>query len=366
LAKIWESVLEIEPVDVRDNFFELGGHSILAAILMARIQHEFGRELPLSALFQGGTIEHLASFLRREADSMSWSCLIEFQSSGSKTPLFFVHPGGGNVFSYYDLAHCLGSDRPFYAFQEPGLYKEQALFTRIEDMASYYIEALRTIQPEGPYLLGGWSFGGIVAFEMAQQLVAQDQRVSQLLVLDSYAPISREEYLTDDGEDEDEDDEHKEDAVLLIELFAARLKMTKEDIEPFEGDERIDYVLKRGIDENLFPPDANVARARAYLELFRTNARARRNYVSQVYPGTVTLFTPPRQFTNPPSDVSARSERIAMMIQDPTKGWSELATGGVRVVEIPGDHLTMVGKPHVETLALRIRECLDEAETVDG
>jgi len=117
---------------------------------------------------------------------------------------------------------------------------------------------------------------------------------------------------------------------------------------------------------NLFPPDVDLARARAYLELFRTNARARRKYLPQVYQGAVTLFRPFMQFTLPPSDGSARSERIARLIQDPTKGWGELAAGGVKVVEIPGNHQTMVGKPHVETLALRIRECLDEAETIDG
>jgi amino acid adenylation domain-containing protein len=366
LVKIWESVLEVQPIGVKDNFFDLGGHSILAAILMARIQSEFGRELPLSALFQGGTIERLASFLKQEASSMSWSCLIELQASGSKTPLFFVHPGGGNVFSYYELARCLGSDRPFYAFQEPGLYKEQALFTSIEDMAAYYVEAMKTVQPEGPYFIGGWSLGGIIAFEMARQLFAQDQKVEQLLVLDSSAPISIKEYLGEEyKESEEDDDEHKEDAILLIELFGG-LEISKEDLEPIEGDKRIEYVLKRGMDMNFFPPDVDLARARAYLELFRTNARARRKYLPQVYQGTLTLFTPFTKFTLPPSDGSARSQRIAKLIQDPTKGWCQLATGGVRVVEVPGDHQTMVGKLHVETLALRIRECLDDAETIDG
>ena len=362
LLKIWESVLEIHPISVKDNFFDLGGHSILAVILMARIQNEFGRELPLSALFQGGTIEHLAMGLRREAGSMSWSCLVEFQAAGPRMPLFFVHPGGGNVFSYYDLARSLGPDQPFYAFQAPGLYKEQALLTSIEELAAQYIEALRANRPEGPYFLGGWSLGGIIAFEMAQQLIAQNQRVSQLLVLDTYAPISMEEYI----DDYDDHDEREEDAVLLLELFEGGLQMSKEELEPFEGDERLDYVLKRGVSVNLFPPDVTIVRARNYLELFRTNARARRNYVPRVYPGTITLFKPVRHYEIPPSDGSARHERIAKMIQDPTDGWGDLAARGVRVVEVPGNHRTMVGKPHVETLALRIRECLDETETPGG
>jgi thioesterase domain-containing protein len=320
--------------------------------------------LPLYVLFQEGTIERLATFLKQEASSMTWSSLVEFQSSGSKPPLFFVHPGGGNVHSYYELARCLGSDRPFYAFQQPGLYKERALFTSIEDLAAYYIETMKTAQPEGPYFIGGWSFGGLVAFEMARQLFAQDQKVGQIMLLDSGAPISMKEYLGEEHEEPEEDeDEHKDDATLLLELMGG-LGLSEEDLKPYEGDKRIEYVIKTGIGMDFFPPDVDIARARTYLELFRTNGRARRKYLPQVYQGSVTLFRPFRQLTLPPSDGTDSSERIARAIHD--NGWSELAAGGVRVIEVPGDHRTMVGNPQVETLALRIRECLDEAETIDS
>lgn len=295
---------------------------------------------------------------------MTWSSLVEFQSSGSKPPLFFVHPGGGNVHNYYELARCLGSDRPFYAFQQPGLYRERALFTSIEDLAAYYIETMKTAQPEGPYFIGGWSFGGLVAFEMARQLFAQDQKVGQIMLLDSGAPISMKEYLGEEHEEPEEDeDEHKDDATLLLELMGG-LGLSAEDLKPYEGDKRIEYVIKTGIGMDFFPPDVDITRARTYLELFRTNGRARRKYLPQAYQGSVTLFRPFRQLTLPPSDGTDSSERIARSIHD--NGWSELAAGGVRVIEVPGDHRTMVGNPHVETLALRIRECLDEAETIDS
>src|SRR5262249_47184195 len=175
LAQIWERVLGIYPIGVRDNFFDLGGHSLLTLSLMARIRNATGRDLPLKALFHGGTIERLAGILRREANSMSWSCLVELQTSGSRPPIFFVHPADGTVLFYADLARCLGSDQPFYGLQAPGLYGERPLYTRIEDLAAHYIEAIREIQPEDPYLLGGWSLGGIVAYEMAQQLVTRSQ-----------------------------------------------------------------------------------------------------------------------------------------------------------------------------------------------
>jgi thioesterase domain-containing protein len=167
------------------------------------------------------------------------------------------------------------------------------------------------------------------------------------------------EYFGEEYEESEEDeDERKDDVTLLIELFGG-LGFSEEDLKSYEGDKRIEYVLKTGIGMNFFPPDVDITRARNYLELFRANGRARRKYLPQVYPGSVILFRPFTQFSLPPSDGTVRSERIARLIHD--KGWSELAAGGVKVIEVPGSHGTMVGKPHVETLAMRIRECLDEA-----
>jgi amino acid adenylation domain-containing protein len=358
LAKIWESVLEVKPIGVRENFFELGGHSILAAILMARIQSEFGRELPLSALFQEGTIEQLGALLRTDAESFTWSCLVELQGEGAKPPLYIVHPGGGNVFGYFELAHFLGSERPVFAFQEPGLYNNQKLLTKIEDLAAHYIAAMQEVQPEGPYILGGWSLGGIIAFEMAQQLLNQGQQISQLILLDSRAPLDREESPVD-GEDHDE---KEEDAVLLMELFSGGLKMAKNELEPYSGDERIEFVLKRGVDFNIFPPDVTVSLARSYLAMFRSNSKAKRQYTPRVYPGAVTLFRTPKLLNVTSENVSGPNERLVKILMDPTMGWEQYAAEGVNVIEVPGHHTTMMGKPHVEILAKRIKDHLGEAE----
>jgi amino acid adenylation domain-containing protein len=359
LVKIWEQVLGRRPIGVKDNFFDLGGHSLLAVSLMARIRSEMGRDLPLSVLFQGGTIERLASILRRSPSS-SRSCLVELQSSGSKPPLFFVHPAGGTVIGFLDLALSIGTDRPFYGLQASGLYGEQIPFTRIEDAASHYIEAIRSVQPEGPYFLGGWSLGGYIAFEMAQQLLAQGQRVAQLLLLDNAARPASEKYVEEDVEDVMEGD----DAVLLMDIFAEYLPISREDLERsldlFQGDARIDYVLKKMISANLVPPDVDVAQARTYLNTRRTYVRSMRKYVTQVYPGSVTLFKTAKPPATPVSDEAAGGERSTVTTEDPTMGWGALVGGGVRVIDVPGDHETMVRKPHVETLAMRIRACLDE------
>jgi thioesterase domain-containing protein len=360
LAQIWERVLGIHPIGVTDNFFDLGGHSLLAAGLMARIRKTVGRNLPLTTLFQGGTVEHLASILRQEASSISGASLIELQSSGSKPPLTFVHPTGGNVLCYLDLARCLGSDRPFYGLQTAGLYGERPLYTKIEDMAAHYIEALRNVQPDGPYFIGGWSLGGLIAYEMAQQLVAQGQKIGQLLLLDTGAWTSFREQVEEEGQTE------ADDAELLMLLLFDEPPVSREYLGQFEGDERINYILSRAKSVNLLPPDVDVAQARSFLRAHRTNVNAMRRYVPRIYAGSVTLFKTAKQFSTDTLDGSAQSNRVMKMIQDPTMGWGELAAGGVQIIDVPGEHETMVRKPHVETLALMIRTSLDVAQTAGG
>ncbi|HEX2524309.1 MAG TPA: amino acid adenylation domain-containing protein, partial [Terriglobia bacterium] len=185
LTHIWEDVLGVRPIGVRDNFFELGGHSLLAARLLASIENRLGKKLPLATVFQGATVEHLAAILRQDAKPAPRSSLVAIQPAGSKRPLFLVHPAGGHVFPYVHLARYLGPDQPCYGLQARGLEEGEEPHTRIEDMAADYIKALRTVQPIGPYLLGGWSMGGLVAFEMAQQLHAQGEGVDLLALLDA-------------------------------------------------------------------------------------------------------------------------------------------------------------------------------------
>ncbi|MCP4656043.1 MAG: AMP-binding protein, partial [bacterium] len=189
LTRILEELLGVQPVGIRDDFFELGGHSLLAVRLMARIRHELGLDLPLTALFQGATVEQLAVLLRRQPGAMRREALVAIQPQGSRPPFFCVHPVGGHVLCYAALARQLGSDQPFYGLQVPD--DEGALFlTEIREMAEHYVEAVREVQPEGPYRLGGWSMGGLVAFEMARQLVEQGREVERLVLIDSRAPAA--------------------------------------------------------------------------------------------------------------------------------------------------------------------------------
>jgi thioesterase domain-containing protein len=261
-----------------------------------------------------------------------------------------VHGHGGNVLFCRDLARLLGPDQPFYGLQAQGLAGQRARHTRVEDMAAHYIKELRTLQPEGPYYLGGYCFGGLVVFEMAQQLLAQGQLVALLALFDTYAPGARK-VLSKPG--------------LLfykIRRFAQRVHHYTENVLLLQPQERLPYVrekaqearrrlktrskqsvgtLFRGISGSLPSALRGVEAA---------NSQASRAYVPQVYPGRLTLF---RASTQPAGNA-----------HDPTLGWGRLAAEGVDVHEVPGYWGSMVVEPRVRILADRLRVCLDKAQTV--
>lgn len=186
LGKIWEGVLGRGPIGIRDNFFELGGHSLLAVRVMNRVEEAFGTRLPVATLFQAPTVEKLAGLLRQEGWTPPWSSLVVIQAGGSNPPFFCVHDVGGGVLGFRDLARRLGPEQPVYGLQAQGLDGKRPCHRRVEEMAAHYLSEIRSVQPEGPYYLGGLSFGGAVAFEMAQQLRAQGQEVGLVALFDTF------------------------------------------------------------------------------------------------------------------------------------------------------------------------------------
>ena len=166
LARIWEELLDVSNPGIQDDFFAMGGHSILAIRLLALIRDRFGMELPLATLLQAPTIEALAQILRGDSAIRDFTHLVTLQK-GTKRPFFCVPGVGGTVFYFLKLASLLGRDQPFYGLQSRGVDGETAPYTSVEDIAYHYVQAIQTVQPAGPYLLGGHSFGGHIAFEMA-------------------------------------------------------------------------------------------------------------------------------------------------------------------------------------------------------
>ena len=341
LVQIWEDLLAIHPISVNDNFFDLGGHSLVAVRLMAQIQKLFGQDLALSTLLQGPTIEHLAGILSQQTARTSQSPLVKIHSTGSKRTFFCVHPVGGNVLCYVDLARHLDSNQPFYGLQAPGLDGQTEPFEQIEDMAAHYIDAIRTMQPEGPYLLGGWSMGGIVAFEMATQLHKQCQEVALLALLDSRLPVNTPElndttplswFIRDLGG-----------------TFGKTLTILDDDIWQMKPNEQLHYVWEQARMIELVPPDVGLIQIERLLKVFKANMQAMLSYKPQVYPNRVTLIRPSEVF----------SEDFEDSFGDPTLGWGKFTSESIEIHAVPGNHYTMLTKRYVPILAERLKYCLD-------
>ncbi|RMG97446.1 MAG: SDR family NAD(P)-dependent oxidoreductase [Chloroflexi bacterium] len=210
LVAIWEDLLGVDEIGIHDDFFELGGHSLIAVRLFARIKKKYAVDFSLATLFEAPTIAECAALLRAElgetavaaaadapteqpvrpatASRREWSALVPIQPKGSRPPFFCVHGGFGNVMNFYDLTRYLGADQPFFGLQARGVDGKQRPFRTLEEMAVHYIEAIRQVQPHGPYHLGGFSMGGEVAYEMARQLQAAGEEVALVVLFDTLDP----------------------------------------------------------------------------------------------------------------------------------------------------------------------------------
>nr|WP_081431391.1 non-ribosomal peptide synthetase [Moorena bouillonii] len=327
LSQIWSDLLNVNPVGVNDNFFELGGHSLLAVRLMARIKQEFGTYLPLATLFTEPTIENQASLLVNTTENQSYSPLVPINKVGNLPTFFCVHPVGGNVLCYAQLARYLGNNQPFYGLQSPGLFGESKPLTRIEDMASCYIEGLQTIQPVGPYYLGGWSLGGIIAWEMAQQLSAAGEEVALLALIDSYSPVA-----IDQPKQVDQQMMASSLAKDLGSVFGTELPIAVEDLKLGGLEQQLQHILQEAKGLNILPPEIGMEQMRKLFGVFQANLMAMYRYQPQPYSGRIVLF-------------------CARELEPEDRGWNDLAVGDLETYRIPGDHYTMIRSPDVEILA---------------
>jgi len=358
LAQIWEEILNVRPIGLRDNFFDLGGHSLLAVRLMVTVGR-FKNNLPLAALFQGPTIEQLAALLRQdeETDALLWSPLVALQPNGSKPPFFCVPGEGGNVIYFYELARSLGQDQPFYGLQAVGLDGQSKPYTSIEEMAARYIQEIQTVQPEGPYLLGGHSFGNQVAFEMSQQLQQQGHEVALLAIIDTFAP----HILSDQpGMIWEEEAQWIVDVAETIEHWLGQpLEVSSEVLQPLDADEQWNYFRERLVMANVFPPDVDMEPIRGLVGIFKANRQIRYTPPQDFFPTRIALFRASEAMEG------SEEEALSEMRQEPTWGWSLFAAEPVIINVVPGDHITMLNPPHVQVLAEQLKVCFEQAVTND-
>jgi len=350
LAGIWEELLGISQIGRRQNFFDLGGHSVLVISLMGRIKQQFGQEIPLAALVEGPTIEHLAGILRQKYRSTLQSNLVPIQRQGTKPPLFFAHPGGGKPFCYIPLAYILGLDQPFYGLQALDEQEmPQEPFLSMEHRAALYLKAIREVQPRGPYILGGWSFGAYVAFEMAQQLIAQNEEVAELLLLD--VPSKPDICLPPKFQDDATYLVHIFDYLRLHNLLPKAHELPEVSLNDDwvgKSRERMQYVMDQLIKVQALPPEANISDLRIFLHATRKRMLSLAEYTLLPYSGPITLIRA--------RDIdSADRENVS---DDMTLGFGKLCAEKVRVYFAPGTHHNMVFPPHVQGLAEILKKCI--------
>ena len=321
LVEIWEGVLKRRPIGIRDNFFELGGHSLLAVRVMNRVEQALGKRLPVATFFESPTVEQLAGLLGQEGWTPPWSSLVVIQAGGSKRPFFCVHDIGGGVLVFRDLARRLGPEQPVYGLQAQGLDGKRPCHTRVEDMAAHYIAEMRSAQPEGPYYLGGLSFGGAVAFEMARQLHAQGQEVGLVALFDTF-PTN-----------------YKPNVSLIVKFLflPSRLKRF--------------YLLRKvkNLRRNLGRRISNLFLPRAQRNVRTACLEAAKHYAVKVYPGRVVLFR--------------AKDKSLKTFNDLLLGWNEWALGGLEIHEVAGDHISIITEPKVSDLARHLTDCLERTRS---
>jgi amino acid adenylation domain-containing protein len=357
LQRIWEEALGIHPIDVRHNFFDLGGHSLMALSIIAQIHREFGIVLPAATLFQAPTVEKLAEVMRERGDYTPWTPLVPIQPEGTKRPFFCVAGGAGSVMYYQPLAAYLGNQQPFYGLQSRGLDGETPPFETVQEMAAHNIEALKTVQPEGPYVLGGHCFGAVIAFEMARQMVRSGEVISLLAVINVPAPnLSKVK-----------DCRQIDDATWVAQLgglfeqaIGQSLNIAHAELKLLDFDGQLEYLKKRMVTAGILPPDTGIAPVRGLVQVYKANNRA--VYTpNDVLPIPIALVR--AETAHPDYDFSV-AEQGEDGVRDLSLGWRLHALGNVSITSVPGDHITMMVPPNVKGVADALTQALNNAEQI--
>ncbi len=347
LAALWQQVLGISDVDIDQSFFELGGHSLKAVQLFARLEEVFKKQLPLATLFQAPTIAQLADILAAAHWTPPWRSLVAIQPGGSAVPCFAVPGIGGSVLGFAKLAQLLGPHQPFYGLQPRGLNGREAPFTSLKAMAAHYVQEIRTVRPTGPYVLMGTCTGGVVAYEMAQQLSARHERVV-LMILESWHPLSYNGYL------------------LRLKRFArpvlyawGRLAQFLERSHHLSVAARLRLAVRKvaaGVERLGVHADGVV-----FGETFH-NLRVAEATLEAI------AFYKPEEYRGRLLNVTASERIVPDSVVDTRKLWEFLARGGATAAAVPAKNSgQLLASPHVDAVAGVMRAYIErESSTEDG
>ena len=349
LVRMWEDILGLSPVSVHDDFFELGGHSILSVRLFAQIEKRLGKRVPLSSLLEARTVEALAQRVR-SVDTPSDQAIVAMQTGGKKPPLFCVHPAGGDVLCYLELSRALGPDYPFYAFEAAVDSNGVLRHRTVTEMAAAYLEGMRKMQAKGPYRIAGWSLGGLVAAEMAEMLAKQGESVAFVALFDTViqAPGFTPEFRVDVPQ--------CLAFVRYLELYHHRtLGVAEHELAKRRGDDLIAYLAERMHSAQVLLPGVDVGYARRLINTFVDHTKAYFEHVPSRFTSRMTLM---RARTPSATELVFPS----MPTKARTLGWNEYCVEPLTVIDVAGDHMTMLSPGLVGELAERLRIALDESE----
>jgi amino acid adenylation domain-containing protein len=309
LVKIWADILGREQIGIHDDFFALGGHSLLAIRLFSEIEKVTGKNLKVAVLFQAPTIDQLARIIQNEGGHISahHRALVPVRKEGSNPPFFYVPASAMTVMHVIGLVKRLGNEQPFYGLQPRGMENEESPHDSVEEMAAWYLDEILEIRPKGPYLLGGRCFGGVVAFEMARQLLARGCSVGLLSVFDT----------------------------VVYPGFHQNLK--------------VQLAREKGVDPSSLRYRGKHIKALSEKQndriqrVMQAHDMAREKYVpKQPYPGKIVYFW---------GENSDDPLNIRM-------GWRHVAKE-IEIIKVPGNHRSMYDEPNVQILAERMKNCLE-------
>jgi thioesterase domain-containing protein/acyl carrier protein len=341
ILSIWKRLLKQESIGVEECFFELGGHSLLALQMFLDLERETGRAVPAGTLLQEQTVAALATLLERRARAEAASMAVAIKPAGTKLPLFCVHGGDGGILFYRELANTLTDGRPVYGLEAPWLTGRPSAAESIEQIAAEYLEQVRLVQPTGPYYLAGFSFGGVVVYEMAQQLVQQGQKVELLALFDT-------------------DNPHQQPARLSL---GKRLALNFQRMEGLGTMEKARLLAKRAMglyavnmlmrQEKKKMSTARILKSmneQLPAELHTLGGRtahieAMESYVPKPYPGRMLLF--------------AATDRREGFRYSEGLGWEALVSELV-IRRVKGAHVSILQEPHVHAVAAGLNQWLDE------
>jgi amino acid adenylation domain-containing protein len=357
LTKVWERTLGVHPIGMEDNFFDLGGNSLLSVKLIAEIKQAFDKNLSVVTLFQAQTIEQLAIVLREEKWAAAWNSLVPIQSGGAKPPLFIIHPCSGEVVLYRLLAKYLGRDRPIYGLQAIGLDGVQTPHNCVEQMVTHYLQEIKSIQPQGPYFLGGKHIGACVAIEIGRELINQGHQVELVVLFSGFIeprPVRRfsQEWnarqfkkLTQTGPS------------YLLQRFQEMCfrKILNINSPLFLIIQKLSHYFPSI--QNFFQSSSSALDPIREKITFSLNL-ALANYTRQSYPGRVVIFQPIEEYNGEFSELDRKQRLIC----------HQLFGENFELYDVPGAEVpdfTAYKEPHVQILAEKLRICLGHPHQQD-